>query len=223
VDAGVLQRDRRLDERRFLRGGAAEVDLRSGDRFLAERLLQVGDVGVLVGRRGLEEDLGLLVLDERFLLLVGGGLVVEDRLQVLERQGEVEDSDVAFPKLAGGLPLPLAALAPAGVSAPINATPPITAPPASPAFFRKLSRVSPASSDTVASWAASRIAPLVSISAITFSELIRSFLAGVGGFLAIAARNPVRSLSANFCAFAGAAGRTAYNRKPMAVTRRAWT
>ena len=48
-----------------------------------------------------------------------------------------------LPKLAGGRPLPDAAIAPAGVRAAIKAPLPITAPPARPAFFRKLRRVSP--------------------------------------------------------------------------------
>ena len=66
VDAGVLQRDRGLDEGSLVGGGAAEVDFRRADRFAAERLLEEGDVGVLVGGHRLQEDLRLLVLDERF-------------------------------------------------------------------------------------------------------------------------------------------------------------
>ena len=56
----------------------------------------------------LEEDLGLLVLDELALLLVGGRLVVEGGLEVLEREGEVEDADVALAE--GGGRAALAAL-----------------------------------------------------------------------------------------------------------------
>src|ERR1700709_1334355 len=68
-----------------------------------------------------------------------------------------------LPKLAGGRPLPDAAIAPAGVRAAIRAPLPITAPPARPAFFRKLRRVSPDSSDSIALWWVSAMSPLTSI------------------------------------------------------------
>src|ERR1700742_939948 len=68
-----------------------------------------------------------------------------------------------LPKLAGGRPLPDAAIAPAGVRAAIRAPLPITAPPARPAFLRKLSRVSPESSDSIALWWVSAMSPLTSI------------------------------------------------------------
>src|ERR1700761_9586266 len=68
-----------------------------------------------------------------------------------------------LPKLAGGRPLPDAAIAPAGVRAAIKAPLPITAPPARPAFFRKLRRVSPDSSDSIALWWVSAMSPLTSI------------------------------------------------------------
>ncbi len=56
-----------------------------------------------------------------------------------------------LPKLAGGRPLPEAAIAPAGVRAESSAPEPITAAPLSPAFFRKERRLSPSSSDSTAS------------------------------------------------------------------------
>src|SRR6201746_2077876 len=65
-----------------------------------------------------------------------------------------------LPNEGGGRPLPLpAAIAPAGLNAPSRAPPPMTAPPARPAFLRKPRRVSPLSSASAASCAVSRTAP----------------------------------------------------------------
>src|SRR6201999_2110835 len=80
------------------------VDLGGGDGLRAERLLQERDVGVLVGGGPLQE--GRLLGAQRDLVL--GRLVVEGGLEVLEREGVVEDADVALAEfrrrtaLAGG-------------------------------------------------------------------------------------------------------------------------
>jgi hypothetical protein len=58
-------------------------------------------VGVLVGGDGLEEDLCLLVLDERALFVVRGRLVVEGGLEVLEGEGVVEDANVTLAEFGG--------------------------------------------------------------------------------------------------------------------------
>ena len=52
------------------RGGVAEVDFRGRDGLAAERLLEEGDVGVLVGGDPLEEGLSWAPLRNVFFLLL---------------------------------------------------------------------------------------------------------------------------------------------------------
>ena len=63
--------------------------------LLPERALEALDVSLLVADDGVEEHLRLGV-EEPAAAVVGLGLVVERRLEVLEGQGVVEDADVAL-------------------------------------------------------------------------------------------------------------------------------
>ena len=98
ADPGVLERLRELEERVVGGEGVAEVDLRSLHRLAAEvrdRRRQRVDVLVLVARDHLDERAELARR-----LQVREGLLVERRLQVLEREREVEDVQVALARLA---------------------------------------------------------------------------------------------------------------------------
>ncbi len=101
MHALVLERERGLLECGLVRVVAMEVELRLLDRVRAEHLLQRLDVRVLVVGHRLQEHPRLEVLDEALLVLGDGGLVVERRLEVLERQRVVEDPDVTLAELGG--------------------------------------------------------------------------------------------------------------------------
>ena len=89
-DARVLERHGGLEERGLRARRALEVELRGLDGLRAERALEELDVRVLVVRDGLGELDGLAGE-----LAALDGLGVEGGLEVLEREREVEDVDVA--------------------------------------------------------------------------------------------------------------------------------
>ena len=92
-DAGVLEHLSGRGERRRVRDGLAEVELRRLDRGRAERALEELHVRGLV----LGDDLGeLLEVRVGAVRGVRHGLLVERGLEELERQREVQDVDVVL-------------------------------------------------------------------------------------------------------------------------------
>ena len=131
--------------------GLAEVELRLGDRVVAQRLREVLDMRLLVPEDGHQEVLLALAEVELPTAAVLRGLLVEVALQVLQREREVEDPDVTgvrtMPADARCDHRRTASCQPArcpGTSALRSAPPPITAPPAMPAFLKKSSARVPA-------------------------------------------------------------------------------
>ena len=88
--AQILERDCRLDERVLVLGRATEVEGRSRDGSGTECVLQRGHVCPL----DRPENACCLTCERRAESLAALGFRVEGRLQVLEREGVVEDRDV---------------------------------------------------------------------------------------------------------------------------------
>ena len=89
ADREVLERDRGGPERARVVGRPAEVEAGLLDRVVAERLLEGRDVRALVGADD-PRLLGQRAVQRPDAL----GLRVEARLQILEREREIEDRDV---------------------------------------------------------------------------------------------------------------------------------
>ncbi len=96
TDTGVLELVARLQEQLPVPRRLAEVELRLLDRAVAESLLEELDVRLLVRGHGPEEVLLDALAEEPLApAVVPRGLDVEIALQVLEREREVQDPDVA--------------------------------------------------------------------------------------------------------------------------------
>ena len=96
VHAGVLEHERRLGEFGLMLGDALEVELRLLGRLAAEGALEQLDVGVLIGDHGVQELLELMMLDAASSV----SSVIERGLQVLQREGVVENANVALAERA---------------------------------------------------------------------------------------------------------------------------